>query len=180
MSDPSAAKPTAPSWYGYWSDDVVVLGWPTTHELVDPGDERARLYVVAEGAAPPATWTVYEDWLRAPVDVEELEARRWTLRRRVAAARPIDVDEFGVVRRGTRWVALSELEATLFAPLLDQERRVVGRKALAAAAPWGADDGRRLLDATISRLRRRLRPLGITIHTVRSSGYLLERGLPPE
>ncbi|HEX2272971.1 MAG TPA: helix-turn-helix domain-containing protein, partial [Acidimicrobiales bacterium] len=42
-------------------------------------------------------------------------------------------------------------------------------------AVWpGQAPGRNALDVHILRLRRRLRPLGLAIRTVRSRGYLLE------
>ena len=166
--------------YGEWSDDdVVVLSWPVPETFDVDSDERARLYIVDEGTVPPFTWSPTEDWLRAPVKLSELEARRERLRRRVDASRPVELDEFGVARRGRRWVALSELEARIVAPLLARQGELVRRAALIDAA-WGANDDRRLLDATMKRIRRRVQPLGVSIRTVRGVGYLLEIGELPE
>jgi DNA-binding response OmpR family regulator len=55
---------------------------------------------------------------------------------------------------------------------------VVTRDALSRAGwPAGAP-GRNALDVHVLRLRRRLAPLSLTIHTVRSRGYLLEMSAP--
>jgi hypothetical protein len=158
--------------YERWSDDdVLVLPWPLDRDR-PRGDDRACLYIVEAGAPPPAAWGADEDWLRAPVDYVELQARRERLRARRLARQPVEIDEFSVARRGDRWVALTPVEAAILAPLLAGEGRLIRRDELEAGSPHG-DRGRRI-DATIARLRRRVRPLGVTIHTVRAVGFVLE------
>ena len=70
-------------------------------------------------------------------------------------------------------VALPPVEHRLARALLDRLGTVVTRDALSSAGwPDGAP-GRNALDVHVLRLRRRLAPLDLTIHTVRSRGYLL-------
>lgn len=89
----------------------------------------------------------------------------------------LDVD--GVLRLDRDWVPLPPVEARITAALLRRYGAVVGRDILARAGwPSGAP-GRNALDVHVLRLRRRLAPLGLAIRTVRSRGYLLERGSEP-
>jgi DNA-binding response OmpR family regulator len=83
------------------------------------------------------------------------------------------IDDDGLFRVGDEWVALPPVEHRLARALLDRIGTVVTRDALARAGwPEGAP-GRNALDVHVLRLRRRLAPLSLTIHTVRSRGYLL-------
>ncbi|NLV55977.1 MAG: helix-turn-helix domain-containing protein [Acidimicrobiales bacterium] len=140
---------------------VLLLG-PTT-PAPDPGDDR-------------------EDWVRIPVADADLQARiRWLAHRLGGgggdrtAERPV-LDDDGLFRVGGEWVALPPVEHRLARALLDRLGTVVSRDALAEAGwPEGAP-GRNALDVHVLRLRRRLAPLRMTIHTVRSRGYLLASG----
>jgi DNA-binding response OmpR family regulator len=111
------------------------------------------------------------------VDEGELSIRLAALAVRAqihAAADQPELDEDGVLRLGEGWVSLPPVEARLTAVLLDRLGTVVSREALARAGwPDGAP-GRNALDVHVLRLRRRLRPVGLVIRTVRSRGYLLE------
>ena len=70
------------------------------------------------------------------------------------------------------------VEHRLARALLAKLGTVVTRDALSRAGwPEGAP-GRNALDVHVLRLRRRLAPLHLTIHTVRSRGYLLEMSAP--
>ena len=81
-----------------------------------------------------------------------------------------------MLRLGSEWVSLPPVEARLMGALLERYGAVVSRDALARAGwPSGAP-GRNALDVHMLRLRRRLGPLALAIRTVRSRGYLLERG----
>jgi DNA-binding response OmpR family regulator len=84
------------------------------------------------------------------------------------------LDEFGVLRVGTRWVALSPVEEAVTRPLLEALGRPVGRSALIAAAWPARDRSPRTLDATVHRIRQRVAPLGLLIHTVRGRGFVLD------
>jgi DNA-binding winged helix-turn-helix (wHTH) protein len=83
------------------------------------------------------------------------------------------LDNDGVLRFGGGWVSLPPIEARMAATMVDRFGAVVHRDTLAHAGwPQGAP-GRNALDVHVLRLRRRLAPLGLSITTVRSRGYLL-------
>jgi DNA-binding winged helix-turn-helix (wHTH) protein len=89
------------------------------------------------------------------------------------------VDEFDLVRRGDRWCALSPIEAAIVRVLLERGPRVVTRREIGARAwPAGMPAGRPV-DGRLHRLRTRLAPLGIRIHSVRRRGLLLVVDPPP-
>lgn len=158
--------------------DVVLLRWPLEHQRRDTlvSEGRPRLLLVEDGAEPPVTGDVLEDWIRVPAEEGDVNlrveglARRWSLSRSDTAA----LDPDGVLRFGGAWVSLPPVEARLMASLIDRQGAVVSRDQLARAGwPSGAP-GRNALDVHVLRLRRRIGPLGLAIRTVRSRGYLLE------
>ena len=139
---------------------------------------RPRLLLLEDGAPPPVADDELEDWIRVPASEEDLRARVDGIHRRVSAQEDVtpELDEDGVLRLGGSWVSLPPVEARLMSALLDRYGAVVSRDALARAGwPSGAP-GRNALDVHMLRLRRRLGPLELAIRTVRSRGYLLERG----
>jgi DNA-binding response OmpR family regulator len=160
--------------------DVVLLRWPAEQPRRDELERagRARLLLLEDGALPPVTCDALEDWIRVPASEEDLRARVEGLNRRSTAqgsALP-DLDDDGVLRLSGAWVSLPPVEARLMAVLLDRYGAVVSRDALARAGWPGGAPGRNALDVHMLRLRRRLGPMALAIRTVRSRGYLLERG----
>ena len=135
-----------------------------------------RLLLVEDGRPPPRLVDCLEDWIRVPAPEEDVRARVDALvaRSQAHAHKSPGLDANGVLRYGGRWVSLPPLEARLTATLLDRFGAVVGRDTLIRAVWPGQAPGRNALDVHILRLRRRLRPLGLVIRTVRSRGYLLE------
>jgi DNA-binding winged helix-turn-helix (wHTH) protein len=83
------------------------------------------------------------------------------------------IDEDGLLRYDGRWVALSPKEDAVLRPLLHAGQRVVSRQRLTATGWPGAGQRTSALDKVVGRLRRRLEPLGLTIHTVRARGFVL-------
>jgi DNA-binding response OmpR family regulator len=112
--------------------------------------------------------------VRLPVDDRDLCARVAALQR-LATRPPAPVlDEFDVLWRGDRWVALAPVEARILDALLARCGSVVGRRELGAAAWPDGVPGSRAVDARLRRLRDRVEPLGLRIHNVRRRGLLLE------
>jgi hypothetical protein len=163
--------------------EVALVRWPQESGRLDAlRDEGApRLLVIEEDAEPPQSAACLEDWVRASASEGDVQARMRILQLRHdqhATDRP-DLDENGVLRRGSAWVALPPVEARLFAALLDRIGRVTTRNDLNAAGwPVEAPD-RNVLDVHILHLRRKTAPLGLAIRTIRSRGYLLEAVAPP-
>lgn len=157
---------------------VAFVRWPSEHQararMADAG--VPRLLLVEPGAVPPEDWAADEDWIRIPADPVDLHHRAETLRRAATDAPGISVDEHGLVRRGDRWVALGPVEQALVGALIERCGQVVRRAELEGAAwPAGGVESR-ALDRAIARARPKLAGLGLQVHCVTSTGYLLEAG----
>jgi DNA-binding response OmpR family regulator len=157
--------------------DVVHLRWPAERGRRERlrRDRQPRLLLVEDGGAPPDVGDCFEDWIRLPALEVDLQARAQNLvarcRQHLGAVPTLDG---GVLRVGDDWVSLSPLEARLTALLIKKMGAVVSREALARAG-WPAGAGaRNTHDVHQARHRRRLSAVGLSVHTVRSRGYLLE------
>lgn len=162
--------------------DVALVRWPDEAKMREHLRQSAqpRVLLLVGGSAPPTPVDDLEDWIRVPVADADLRARVEWLSRRVAPTscepEPPRLDDDGLLRTDAGWVPLAPVERRLTAALLDRFGAVVSRDALARAGwPDGAP-GRNALDVQVLRLRRRAAPIGLVIRTVRSRGYLLERG----
>lgn len=139
-------------------------------------DRVPRLLLVEADTPAPVAVDPLEDWVRLPVDRNDLQARidALTARGRDARRCAPRLDQWGVLRLGDKQVALPPLEARLASVLVNAFRGVVHRDELTRVG-WPSDNpGRNALDVHILRLRRRVEPVGLSIRTVRSRGYLLD------
>ena len=161
--------------------DVELVSWPSEADrcAVLAGRGVPRLLLVATGSsAPPLTADCLQDWVRVPADGEEVALRVLGLQHRAEhhAVREPHIDDDGVLRYGTSWVALPPIEASLARVLADRFGGVVGRELLMRTA-WavGTRPARRnVLDVHMLRLRRRLDSIELAVRTIRGRGYLLE------
>ncbi len=158
--------------------DVALVHWPAEADRLERLRERRepRLVVVEEGP-PPTTEDWLEDWLRTPVDEEEIRIRLETLRAR-ARQQPgeLTLDE-GVLRSGAHVVVLPPIQARLASALLERQNAVVSRDTLLRRGwPDEKPKDRNVLDVHVARLRRLIAPTGLQIHTVHRRGYLLRIG----
>jgi len=156
-------------------DGVVLVHWPEEAnrvlELARAG--TPRLLLVANDTEPPVTTDELCAWVRVPANERDVQARIVELRSRASLARPI-LGDHGLLWRGTRWVALSPIEARLTAAFVARPGRVLSRPRLEKTGwPDGAPNVRSV-DARIKALRRRIAPMGMRIHTVRGQGYIAE------
>lgn len=157
--------------------DVALIQWPSDESLrVELAQqEHPRLLLVEPDAEPPICIDAIEDWVRLPVSRIDRNARIRTLEeradRRDETMPVVSVD--GTLEYGEERTQLSTTQARLMVPLLDRFGGVVGRETLSAYAWPGAPATANKLDVTMGRLRRQILPLGLTIRTVRSRGYLL-------
>jgi DNA-binding winged helix-turn-helix (wHTH) protein len=159
------------------SHAVGVVQWPSESGRRDELERLGipRLLLVEPGVPTPEVRDD-EDWVRLPVDDEELRARVERLAQ-VGPPHPT-LDEFGVLTHGDAWVGLSPLEESIVRLLLDSFGTTVSRTDLAARAWPDGGRGPRALDTKIHRIRHRLAPLGLAIHTVRRRGFVLETARP--
>ena len=155
--------------------DVALVHWPAEAERLERLRERRepRLVVVEQGP-PPTTEDWLEDWLRTPVDEDEIRIRLQTLRARARNHTEELVLEDGVLRAGRQVVVLPPIQARLAAALLERRNAVVSRDTLLRRG-WPDDKpkDRNVLDVHLARLRRLLADTGLQIHTVHRRGYLL-------
>lgn len=167
--------------------DVVLLRWPADRAQRDrlALEGRARILLLGAGAEPPDAWDELEDWVREPVDAEELEARCATVRHRarILARRP-RFDEEGLLWSADRWVDVAGAQGAVARLLVEHFDRVVPTADLQAA--YEAAGGRRTGTAWKSvmvRLRRRFEELDLELRPVRGRGVVLtlgeDRAAPP-
>jgi len=153
--------------------------------LRHPGDEPARhhldrlglprVLVVDPDAAPPIAADRVEDWVRAPVDPDELAARRRTvLDRYHRASLGVRIDGDGLLRAGDRWIDLPDRQRAVLFPLVNQLGRPVSRAVVVAEYLAAGGTDAQALPTVIHRLRARLSPLGLVLHTLHQGGFLLE------
>jgi DNA-binding winged helix-turn-helix (wHTH) protein len=83
------------------------------------------------------------------------------------------IDSGGLLHRGDDWVALPDVEWKLLEPLVSNRGQLVRREDLTAAAWPGRAVQPNALHVRITRARKRVEPLGLTITTVRGRGYVL-------
>jgi hypothetical protein len=177
--------PGAAEWLaddGAAPDDVTTVRWPSEgpRRVALAAAGRACLLLVEAGEPPPPSWGDLEDWARECADPVELFVRCERLRRRAVEHMPPVIDEDGLVWRCGRWAALTPAELRGVAPLLARPGHGVSRaELLASVAPGAAVDDHRTVDRIVRQLRRRLAPLGLSIHAVRGTGFLLHAGPLP-
>ncbi len=84
------------------------------------------------------------------------------------------VDEFGLLRVGDEWVALSDIEWRLIVILVNAFGRSVPRDDLVRAGWEDVETGERSLSQRMCLARRRVEPLGLSVFTIRGRGYVLD------
>jgi DNA-binding response OmpR family regulator len=133
------------------------------------------LLVVEADAPAPLCRDVREDWVRAPISRDDLHARVAALRARSGFHHVPQVDPSGALTFGGQVVVVSPLETSLLHVLVTDFRSLVDRgELLGCLAKRRARATRNALDLHITRIRRRIRPVGLVVRTVRGHGYILE------
>jgi DNA-binding response OmpR family regulator len=159
-------------------DDVEVLRWPDD-------DARRRelaaadvpcLLVVAAELHPPDVLEFTEDWIREPIDLDELLARHAALLQRVGCADHAPVlDDDGLLWWGDQWVAVPDAQIPVVRLLVARVRQLVRRdELLAAYAAEGGSANPVALKAMLGRLVKRFATVGLDLRAIRGRGYLLD------
>jgi hypothetical protein len=159
-------------------DGVRLVPWPAEEDarLELASDGLPRILLVASDGAPPEDWDDLEDWVRLPLDPDELRARARTLRRRArSGARPwFDDDQFLRVD-DDRWIDLPATPRAVVALLVERFGELVSNDEIARAyLEHGGSVQDSARKAMIVRVRRRVAELGLTLHSIREAGYLLD------
>ena len=125
-----------------------------------------------------------DDYVTKPFDVAEFEARVRSLLRRQAGLRaatiPLGPLTFDLVARqfrvGGEAIDLPARELALLELLVTRAGRVVTRDAIVQSLTTIDDElSGNAIEQYISRLRRRLSPLGLNLRTARGLGYFIEK-----
>ena len=158
-------------------DDISILCWPDEQARLESlrRARRPRLVFCGDGATLEPSDEL-EVWVSASSDLAELRARLATLRLNTAQRSPHPVlDGSGVLWVRDRWVALSPIQSELTRILLENFGGVVANKVLHEA--WADPQPEYGAFAVgLARLRRRVKPLGLELHSIHGRGYLLVFG----
>ena len=174
MSVPSIAAPSD-ALAAVSAHPVELVSWPDeqARDAALAREGRLRLLLVAECVTPPSRWDPLMDWIWVPASDEDIWSRVAALQHRLHAAPPPRLDEYGVLWRDPHWVSLAPTEARIMAALLEKPGRVCSRVRLASV--WRDRPAtEHTLNTHVARLRRRVEPLDLAIHTVRRRGYFVE------
>ncbi len=128
-----------------------------------------------------------DDYMIKPFDVDELEARVRMLLRRQTGLRATNI-AFGDVTFDMNsrsfsvqgeTIDLPAREVSLLETLFLRAGKVVTKQAIIESlASFDDELSANAIEQYVSRLRRRLAPLGLTVRTARGIGYYLEKAKP--
>jgi DNA-binding response OmpR family regulator len=166
----------ADAWAVLHEPEVIALRWPADEDAVQIARERRqpRFLVVEGDNEPPNRWDHLEEWIRLPADRRDVQARVAALRSRAAELplRP-SLDGYDRLLFGHRWVAVTPSDYKLIEPLVEHFDEVVPYERV-VGTPTGSDGAASVAGRVrLTRLRRRIAPLGLEIRTVRPHGLAL-------
>jgi DNA-binding response OmpR family regulator len=154
---------------------VELIRWPADSERRDRCRNLGvmRLLVLEAGVEAPVCTDILEDWVRAPISQDDLQARINTMLAKASAQHIPRIDPNGVLQFGSSSVLLSPTETDLVTLLAGSFTQVVSRKELLEILSGTSQPSRNALDLHIMRIRRRIKALGLEVHTAWGRGYIL-------
>jgi hypothetical protein len=163
-------------WTASISREVATLRWPQDADEAERLDRAgvAHLLLVENDQPCPETISCTRDWIRLPARENDIRARLLTLQRRSERhpPRPV-IEEHGRFSYRGKDVYLSPLDHEIVAVLARHFDRVVSETELLAI--WPASPTPNRLRVHISRLRKQLEPLGLTVISRRREGYAIRK-----
>ena len=156
-------------------DDVVLVRWP---EQRADAERLARLHrphllLVEPDAGPPTLDGCLVDWIRLPAEDADVRARLTALVARAQLHPPMPtLDGLGELSFRGRRVFLSPIDERLAESLVASFDRGVPDAELFEKIWEGHGDASKVR-VHISRLRKRIRPIGLEIASIRGFGYRL-------
>jgi DNA-binding response OmpR family regulator len=161
-----------------------MLRWPaerTEAEFLEASG-LPFLLLVGQNEDPPLSGYRFMDWVRSPVDPDELIARHSNLEARYivsqAGPRPCFDEESGRLTFAHSSVDVAPSQVPLLREFVNAYREVVPECRMREVLGVVDGDGREPLAGRLVRLRRRVRLVGLEIIRVRTVGYALEP-VPP-
>jgi two-component system, OmpR family, response regulator len=161
------------------ASDVVIVRWPEEAATLDRLRTlgQPRLLLVAPNAAAPATDDCDEDWIRLPAEDADMRVRISTVAARAARhAQPPEVKGDGRLAFRGHWVGLTGIEEAVARVLSEHFGEVVDHPTVEAAASVVRQPSPNALRVSISRLRKRIGPLGLVVRRVHNRGYVMDVG----
>ncbi len=158
---------------------VPLLRWPSERTEATRLEAKALpfLLLVGRDEVPPRSGYRFMDWVRSPVDPDELIARQSNLEARfilsLEGQRPFLDDESGRLAFGHGCVDVAPSQTPLLRVFVDSYREVVCEDRVRRVLGVDGSD-REVLAGRLVRLRRRVRLAGLDINRVRGVGYALE------
>jgi two-component system, OmpR family, response regulator len=155
--------------------DVVVVRWPEQRADAErlARLDQPHLLLVEPGVPPPQLESCLADWIRLPADDVDVRARLSALAARSTQHPKVPLlDEFGEFAYGGQRVFLSPTDHRLAELLVSSFDRGVPDQLLLDRIREGEEDPSKIR-VYVSRLRRRIRPLGLEITSIRGFGYRL-------
>ncbi|MGW4380385.1 helix-turn-helix domain-containing protein [Kitasatospora sp. NPDC004531] len=155
----------------------MFVRWPAQADLRNRCRSNGvpRLLVVEAGARPPVCNDPFEDWVRAPITRDDLDARVLALQNRLHSRRTPTLDSAGTLSFGPHSITVSSVQSELLEVFIDHFGEVVYRHELTQRlADHVQRPTRNSLDLHIMRLRRRLSTTDLVIRTAWGRGYVLE------
>jgi hypothetical protein len=159
---------------------VPLLRWPAERAHAQHLERSGLpfLLLLGEHEPPPQSGYRFMDWVRSPVDPDELIARRSNLENRFIVSedglRPLLDCETGRLTFGTAVVDVSPSQVPLLRALADLYREVLPDRSVWSAMGLSEDDSHDTFASQLMRLRRRLHTAGLDVVRVRGVGYALE------
>ena len=156
---------------------MAIVAWPEERVQIDQlrAAGTPRLLLVAPDTPAPLSTDCDEDWIRLPAPEDDVRVRAAMLAARSArhTPEPVMKGDGRLVFRG-RWVALSQTEEAIAGVMLRQFGEVVDLSALVGGC-GDQPPSEAAIRVHLTRLRKRIKPLGLAIHVVHGRGYVLER-----
>ena len=160
--------------------DVPLLRWPVDRDTALAREVAGLpfLLLVPRDESPPISGYRFMDWVRSPVDPDELVARRESLEERfllsTGGPSPQLDDETLRLSFGHASVNVASSQAAVVRMLVDEYREIVPLDEVRAALGLEKGDREELLASRVVRLRRVVRVLGLDVTRVRGVGFALE------
>jgi hypothetical protein len=158
--------------------DVRLVRWPMERTYRDELHAIGvpRVLILEPGAVPLPRWDELEDWVRVPVERDELELRATTVARRADALERPWLDDDGLLWLRDRWCVVSRGQLPLVHLLVDRFGTVVRDDEVDKVFVGGdTSSHEEAIKTTVRRVQQMLRQLGLHLQRVRGSGYLLDK-----